>query len=104
MQDEFTIEGASDGTIWGYDLELVTMIQEQAGVTNELQSHTNRTEKCKSWKTGYLLSIAKKSSQRVFVYLQDWQTKGLFDQAYGYWLMYQSALRARNGLLLAIRF
>jgi hypothetical protein len=69
MQDEFTIEGAPDSTIWGYDLGTGNDDTGAGWGNNELQSYTNRTENVKV-ENGYLLITAKKRVlQRVFVYL-----------------------------------
>jgi hypothetical protein len=61
MQDEFTIEGAPDSTIWGYDLGTGNDDTGAGWGNNELQSYTNRTENVKV-ENGYLLITAKKKS------------------------------------------
>lgn len=83
MQDEFDIDGAPNGTIWGYDLGTGNSLTGFGWGNNELQYYTNRTENVKV-ENGYLLVTAKKESFNGSSYTSArLTTKGLFEQAYG---------------------
>jgi beta-glucanase (GH16 family) len=83
MQDEFTIEGTPNSTIWGYDLGTGNSDTGVGWGNNELQCYTNRTENVKV-ENGYLLVTAKKESYNGSSHTSArLTTKGLFEQAYG---------------------
>jgi beta-glucanase (GH16 family) len=96
MQDEFTIEGAPDSKIWGYDLGTGNDDTGAGWGNNELQSY--KSPKCKV-ENGYLFTAKKESYNGSSYTSARLTTKGLFDQAYGRFEAYQSAYGKECGLL-----
>jgi beta-glucanase (GH16 family) len=79
MADEFSVNGAPDSKIWGYDIGTGS----NGWGNGELQYYTNRTENV-TVQNGYMIITAKKESFNGSSYTSArLLTKGKFEQAYG---------------------